>query len=205
VLLLTLVSACGNAGPGAPTNLATTGGLVTILLNWTAVTTSQSGTGSATTIVYNVYRSNVGSGSISAKTKIASNISNPTYTDSAVETGKTYYYQVTAQDNSGESGGSNEAQGTLAAIFPPANLTGTSGGGEILLSWNAVAGSNSYNVYRGTTASGTISDKIKIATGLSATAYTDQNVVKGVYYYYQVTAVIGASESAGSNEVSASP
>jgi fibronectin type 3 domain-containing protein len=207
VLMVTLCTACGDAGPAAPTNLSAKSDPITITLNWSTVTSNQSSTGTGKTgpIVYNVYRGNVGTGSVATKTQIASDLSNPTYSDSSVVTGKTYYYQVTAKDSSGESAGSNEAQGSLSAIFPPTNLTGVSGGGEIDLSWNAVQGSNSYNVYRGTQASGTIADKLKIATGLSSTTYVDLNVIRGVFYYYQVTAVIGASESSGSNEISVTP
>jgi len=197
MLLLAMITGCGD-GPDAPKNLVGTAGANSALLNWDAVDSG------AEIITYNVYRGTV-SGSINAKTKIASALSATTYTDTSLTAGTIFYYQVTAQDLQGESDASNEVQVSLGTLPAPANLTATTVAGQVDLAWSVVSGATGYNVYRGTTQTGTITGKSKIATGVSTTSYSDLTVTRGVTYYYQVTAIDSSSESPGSSEVSATP
>jgi cellulose 1,4-beta-cellobiosidase len=198
LLLLAVAVGCGN-GPDTPQNLVGTAGSGSAILSWDAV---DAGTEKVT---YNVYRGTA-SGSINSKTKIASALSATTYTDTTLTAGATFYYQVTAQDTDGESGASNEVKVTLGGTLPaPANLTASTVGGQVDLVWDAVSGATGYNVYRGTTQTGTITGKSKIASGVSLTSYSDLAVTRDVTYYYQVTAIDASSESPGSNEVSATP
>ena len=44
-----------------------------------------------------------------------------------------------------------------------------------------------------------------IASGITATTYTDNSVINGTTYYYVVTAVNGGGESGNSNQASATP
>ena len=197
MLLLAVAVGCGN-GTDAPQNLVGTAGSRAAVLNWDAV---ESGTEKVT---YNVYRGTA-SGSINSKTKIASALSATTYTDTTLTAGATFYYQVTAQDLQGESDASNEINVSLGTLPAPANLTATTVAGQVDLVWDAVSGATGYNVYRGTTQTGTITGKSKIATGVSTTSYSDLTVTRGVAYFYQVTAIDSSSESTGSNEVSVTP
>ncbi len=197
MLLLGAVAGCGD-GPDTPKNLVATSGADNASLRWDAVDAGSE------KVTYNVYRGTA-SGSINAKTKIASELSTATYTDTLVTAGATYYYQVTSQSAKGESGASNEAKVTIGALPPPANLTATVSGGEVNLAWSAVSGATGYNVYRGTTQTGTLTAKTRIATGVAATTYSDSTVTPGVTHYYQVTATNATGESSGSNEVSATP
>ena len=71
---------------------------------------------------------------------------------------------------------------------------------QIVLAWNAAPTATSYNVYRGTSAGGEAGTAI--ATGLTSPTYTDQGLTAGTYYYF-VTAVNDAGESAHSNEAHA--
>lgn len=76
----------------------------------------------------------------------------------------TYYYKVTAvgyasYSTTNETSGSNEA-----------NATTSSGNQTINLSWTALPGAVTYNVYRGTV-SGT--ENVLIASGLTGTTYSD--------------------------------
>jgi hypothetical protein len=78
---------------------------------------------------------------------------------------------------------------------------------QTTVSWAAVTGAVSYNIYRGTTSGGEAATPI--ATGVKALTYADTNVRTGLVYYYQVTAVNSntsplAAESARSSEVSVS-
>ncbi|MRR34209.1 hypothetical protein EG829_05820 [bacterium] len=197
MLLLAIVTGCGD-GPEAPKNLVGTAGSGGAVLNWEAVDSG------AEKVTYNVYRGTV-SGSINTKTKIASNLTATTYTDTTLTTGTTFYYQVTAQDIQGESEASNEVTLSLGTLPAPANLTASTVAGQVDLAWSAVSGATGYNVYRGTTQTGTITGKSKIATGVSTTSYSDLTVTRGVTYFYQVTAIDSSSESPGSSEVSATP
>jgi fibronectin type 3 domain-containing protein len=67
------------------------------------------------------------------------------------------------------------------------------------LSWSAVSGATSYNIYRGTSAGSEV--QIQPANPVLGTTYEDTGLNNGQTYYYEVTAVNG-SESAKSNEVS---
>lgn len=83
----------------------------------------------------------------------------------------------------------------------PGGLTVTSNN-PITLSWSSVANAKSYSVYRGT-ASGSLSTKTSIATGITTTSYIDTTATSGTTYYYQVTAVNDNGGSSASNEVQA--
>ena len=72
------------------------------------------------------------------------------------------------------------------------------------LSWSAVAGAASYNIYRSTKSGGEIKITTTPAT-ITTTSYTDTGLTNGTTYYYKVTAVNGAGESGKSAEVSAKP
>lgn len=72
---------------------------------------------------------------------------------------------------------------------------------QVALKWNGVTGATSYSVKRSASSGGPYS---AVATGLTATNYTD-TVNAGVKYYYVVTAFSGASESPNSLEASVNP
>jgi hypothetical protein len=203
---MVLLTACGGGGggstlppqpPAAPTNLSATAGVNSVGLTWSAVSGA---TG------YNVYRGTA-SGDLSTKTKVMSSTPSIAFNDSGLTNGTTYYYQVTAINANGESSGSSEVSAVPSATLPPlapTNLSATAASGLVGLTWSAVSGATGYNVYRGT-ASGTLSTKTKIASGVGSAAYTDSTVTNGTTYYYQVTAINANEESDGSNEVSANP
>ncbi len=90
---------------------------------------------------------------------------------------------------------------TLAA---PTGLSGTPGGGQVALSWNASAGANTYTVRRSTNPD---SGYAVVASGLTTTGYTDTGLPGGVAYYYVVSASTAspATESVYSAPVSTTP
>ena len=75
---------------------------------------------------------------------------------------------------------------------------------KVSLVWTAIAGAQSYNVYRSTTQGGPY-QKIagNVVTGYAT--YLDSSLTNGVTYYYVVSVVIGNDESAYSNEAAARP
>ena len=104
------------------------------------------------------------------------------------------------------------AVAALAALTPeatppavPAGLTATIGDKVVHLDWpnNNESDFASYTVYRSTVSGSGYS---AIASGLTASVYTDDAVVNGATYFYAVTAVdTSGGESARSNEVSSTP
>src|SRR5262249_34624516 len=96
-----------------------------------------------------------------------------------------------------------EVFSTTPIAVPPAptNLVATANVGQVALSWNAVSGASSYNVYRGTSPGG--EGATPLATGVTGTSFTDNQVTPGTTYYYQVSAVNLGGEGARSSERSA--
>ncbi len=81
----------------------------------------------------------------------------------------------------------------------PTGFAATGGYSQNLLAWNASTGATGYNVKRSTVSGGPYAT---IGTA-SSTSYDDNTVVNGTTYYYVVSAVNSAGESADSAEASA--
>ena len=178
--------------PATPTGLAATAGNAQVSLTWTASSAATS---------YHVKRST----SSGAETQIAAP-SSTSYTDGGLTNGAKYFYVVSAVNSGGES--ANSAEVSAAPVAPvnspatPAGLQATGGNAQVSLSWNASAGAASYNVKRSTTNGGPYGTAV---ASPSATYYTDSTVTNGATYYYVVSAVNSAGQSANSAQVSATP
>ncbi|HME00590.1 MAG TPA: glycoside hydrolase family 44 protein [Terriglobia bacterium] len=183
------VNSTPSAPPAAPTGLAASAGNAQVSLTWNASSGASS---------YNVKRSTTSGGPYTT-------IASPTatnYTDAGLTNGTTYYYVVSAVNSAGESANSPQVNATPSA--PPAAPTGlaaSAGNAQVSLTWNASSGATSYNVKRSTTSGGPYTT---IASP-TATNYTDTGLTNGTTYYYVVSAVNSAGESANSTEVSATP
>jgi len=97
----------------------------------------------------------------------------------------------------------DNAPSPLAAPAAPTGLTAVAGNAQIALSWTAVPGAASYNVYRGTTAGG--ESTTPIYTGITGTTKIDTGLTNGTAYYYKVKAVNASGTSGYSNEAAATP
>jgi fibronectin type 3 domain-containing protein len=195
------LAACGGTGsgsgggggtttiPAAPTGLAATAGNAQVSLSWNA---------SAGATSYAVKRSTTTGGPYST----ISSPSGASFTDSSVTNGTKYFYVVSAANSAGSSGNSSEVSATPTFPVPtaPANLAATAGNAQVALTWSASALATGYHVKR-STSSGT---EIQIATP-STNSYTDTGVTNGTKYFYVVSGVDSAGESANSNEVSVTP
>jgi len=178
--------------PAAPTGLTATAGNAQVMLVWTA---------SAGATSYNVKRSTTnGSG--------YQTVSSPTtssFTDKPLTNGTIYYYVVTAVNSSGESSASTQASATPAAApQPPAaptGLTATAGNAQVSLTWAASAGATNYHVKRSTT-NGSGYTQIAAPT---TTSFVDTTVTNGTAYFYVVSALNTAGESANSSQATATP
>jgi fibronectin type 3 domain-containing protein len=178
--------------PSVPAGLTATAGNAQVSLSWSASTGATS---------YHVKRATMSGGPYSQ-------ISAPTaasYVDAGLTNGTKYFYVVSAVDSAGESANSAEVNATPAApvtIPPtPTGLQAAGGNTQVVLSWNASSGAASYNVKRATISGGPYTT---VASPTTA-ADTDAGLTNGMTYYYVVSAVNGAGESANSSQVSATP
>jgi len=91
-------------------------------------------------------------------------------------------------------GGGGNTPAPLSDPTAPSAISVTPGNAEDTITWGAVTGAASYNIYR-STVSGSQGTKIGAS---STTSYTDSSAVNGTTYYYEVTADNAAGESAPS-------
>jgi fibronectin type 3 domain-containing protein len=178
--------------PATPAGVAATPGNAQVSLTWTASSGATS---------YHVKRST----SSGAETQISAPTST-SYTDTGLTNGVKYFYVVSAVNSGGESANSAEVSATpVAPVIAPATPTGlqaTGGNAQVSLSWNASAGTASYNVKRSTTNGGPYGTAVASPT---LTNYTDTSVTNGTTYYYVVSAVNAAGQSPNSAQASATP
>ena len=175
----------------APVGLAANAaGTTQIDLSWNAA-------GGATS--YSVKRSTTSGGPY---TTISSGVVATSYNDTGLTSGTPYYYVVTAQYGSTESTNSDEASATPPVPSSPSGLAAAPvSATRIDLAWSAASGATSYHVKRSTTdGSG------YVTVGNSTTpAFSNTGLAAGTRYYYVVTAIYGATESANSDQASAVP
>ena len=121
------------------------------------------------------------------------------YTDASLTNGTTYYYVVSALNSAGESANSTQvsaapvASGAPVSIpATPTGLAATAGNAEVSLTWTASSGATSYHVKRATTSGGPYTQ----ISAPTSTSYTDTSLANGTTYYYVVSALNSAGESA---------
>jgi len=183
--------------PSTPTGIMATGGTKQVAISWSAATGATS---------YNIYWSKTDGVTIATGTRITG------ATSPTVQTGLTdntrYYYIVTAVGSIGESAPSIQAAATTLSPTPPPTIPVAPAGvmaagstNQVTVSWSAVTGATSYNVYWSTNAGVTASTGTKI-TGTTS-PYTQAGLSAGTVYYYVVTAVNSNGESIISPQVTA--
>ncbi|MGD0732355.1 MAG: fibronectin type III domain-containing protein, partial [Terracidiphilus sp.] len=183
------------APPPVPTGVAATAGNGVVTVTWPSESTATS---------YIVERSLSSGGTFTTVGTVSSSPA-PSYPDTSVSNGTTYYYEVAAANGSSQSAPSSPpVSATPESTYPPAPvLSATSSTGTATLSWSTVTGAT-YDVYEGTSPGG--EGSTAIATGVANTSYTTpQNLTNGTPYYFVVTAVNSNGTSPDSNEVSVTP
>jgi fibronectin type 3 domain-containing protein len=187
----------GNSGgattvPATPSGLQASAGNAEVSLTWT---TSNGATS------YHVKRATTSGGPY---TQIAAPAS-ASFIDTGLTNGTKYFYVVSALNSAGESANSPEVNATpsapLAAPAVPSGLQATAGNAQVSLSWSASAGATGYHVKRATKAGGPYSQ----VSGPVGTSFTDNGLTNGTKYFYVVSALNSAGESANSAEVNATP
>ncbi len=190
----TLPAVPSATAPAAPTGVTAVGGTTQTTISWPVVTGADS---------YNVYWSATNGVTKTSGTKVAG-VTSP-YVKTGLSAGTTYYFIVTAANSVGESAASAQATATtsapsLAVPTTPTGVTATGGTNQVSISWPAVPGATSYNLYWATT-SGVTTAGTKITT--AAASYIQTGLAASTTYYYIVTAVNTAGQSVASAQVSA--
>ena len=165
--------------PETPAGLvASPGNAITLTWNNTLAATS-----------YNVKRATNSGGPYPTITNVPITV----FTDSNIVSGTPCYYVVSAVSSIGESSNSLEVAATpCSSPAVPAGVAAAGTNSQIVVNWNASAGATSYNVSRFTAST----PPVVVATGLTATNFTDTSVMNGTIYYYLVTASNSCSQSA---------
>ena len=183
--------------PAAPTGVIASGGTKQVTVSWPAVTGATS---------YNLYWSATDGVTKATGTKIAGATS-PTVQNGLTDS-TAYYYIVTAVNSAGESDASVQVAATTLAATPsptapsaPTGVSATGGANQVTVSWTAVTGATSYNVYWSTTSGVTKATGTKIAGTTSP--YVHTGLSAGTAYYYIVTAVNSVGESLASTQATA--
>ena len=133
---------------------------------------------------YNVYRSDSLNGNYSYLASVTGGTLK--YVDKTAQGGKTYYYKVrpyTKEDGKTIYGKYSDA--AKVTVLPDLKLTvAPKSGVTMTLSWTAVSGAQSYEIYRATSAGGPYT-YVKATTGTST---SDTGLHAGTRYYYMVRA-----------------
>ena len=177
----------GTVPPAATGLTASTVSTSQINLSWAASTGTTS---------YNVLRSTTRGGPY---TSIATALST-SYSNTGLTAGTTYYYVVQAVNLAGASGDSSQASATTIAAAPTGLTASAASMSQINLSWAASTGTTSYNVLRSTTSGGPYA---QVASGATATSYSDTGLTALTTYYYVVQAADAGGASANSSQASA--
>ena len=169
-----------------PTGLAASAtGTQSISITWNTVT-------NATT--YDLQRSTSANGTYS----VVYSGSAAQYTDSSVQAGTTYYYEVRADNSTTNSAYSSYVSAAALSGVPTGLTASATSSQSISITWNSVTGATTYSLQRSTSATGTYSP---VYSG-TATQCTDAAAQPGTTYYYEVRSGTSTGNSAYSSPVS---
>ncbi|MGA1819375.1 MAG: fibronectin type III domain-containing protein [Thermoplasmatota archaeon] len=137
-------------------------------------------------VFYNIYRGETPLG-IAYLTTLEETF----YNDTGLTNGVTYYYRVSAENDMGEGGFSNEVYATPGRIpGAPRDLAAEPGNNNVTLTWSVPEDDGGfpiawYDVFRGTDPE----DMKMIFRVHDGETHFDETVTNGVTYYYQLTAL----------------
>ena len=99
------------------------------------------------------------------------------------------------------NGGGNGGGGASNPPPAPTGLTASAANAQVNLTWNASSGATSYHVKRSATNGGPYTQ----VSAPTAANFTDTGLINDTIYYYVVSALNSAGESANSSQASATP
>ena len=108
----------------------------------------------------------------------------------------------TSSGGNGSGGGNTGGSGTTTTIpAAPTGVMATAGNAQVAIAWTASSGATSYHVKRGTASAGPFTQ----ISAPTSTNFTDTGLTNGTTYFYVVSALNSAGESANSTAASAKP
>lgn len=154
-------------------------------LQWNAVDGASS---------YKIYRSTKSSDGF----KRIGTSTTTSFSNNGLKANASYYYEVSAVNEMGEGNKSSAVFGTTKVPEKVTNLAVTViSDSQLDLSWKAIKGAESYEIYRSGTTSG---DYTHIGTS-TTNGYSDKDLTANATYYYKVSAVNGIGEGATTSAV----
>ncbi|UJF31724.1 pectinesterase family protein [Paenibacillus hexagrammi] len=171
-----------------PDGMYSIAGNTTATIGWSPV---------AKALSYNVKRSTAVDGPYQQLENVSAN----TFNDSNLQNNTTYYYQVSAVTSYGESSYSTPVAVTPLSVAAYV-LQGTARDSQISLQWDAVDRAESYDVLRSDNGGDTYQS---LATGVSATTYTDAGLTDGTNYQYVIQAKSSSGIIGNSNVIEMTP
>lgn len=117
---------------------------------------------------------------------------------SGLASGTTRYCRAFASNSTGSTWAA-ETVGFITDTAAPSGLAASPGDGLVNLTWTATPGAVSYNLKRGSAASGPFAT---LLSNIVTPAAADTTAADGTVYYYVVSSVNGGGESANSSAVS---
>jgi hypothetical protein len=180
--------------PVKPSGIAAAAGDGQVSLSWSAVNGATS---------YNVYYAASAGVTTASETKVIGAVSGQAITGLA--NGTAYYFVVSAVNAAGESVTSDEISASPVLPLPvrPSGLVVSGGDGQVTISWTAVSGATSYNVYWGTATGVTPGNGTRISNAISGQTIT--GLTNGTAYFFVVTAENSAGEGVPSTQKSVTP
>ncbi len=123
-------------------------------------------------------------------------LANPTvphFTDTKVESGKTYYYKVTAMNAAGVHSDKSEAIG-ITYVFTPDITSRTNIAAGVKLGWEKIEGATGYAIYRKSYSGTDAWVRVGTISGNSTFTWTDTSVKNnnGTIYKYTIRALAGS-------------
>jgi hypothetical protein len=152
---------------------------------------------------YNVYSSSAEDGDYTFRAYVVQN-SSPAWNDNDCQPGETRYYRIATVSADGEGEKSSPYSATTQPVSaapstPPTDVTATADGTTITITWTAVYGAASYEVFYATSEDGTYD---YLGSSYS-TSYTHVGLMADTIYYYKVSAYNSSGTSEQSETASA--
>jgi len=176
---------------GTPSISATVNSTSQITTNWTASTNAGCGGSSTTYTVQRATNSAFSTGLVSFAGQTGTS-----YVHTGLTVGQTYYFRVQGVTTADTSNWSNTvARSTVPNA--PTNVSATvNSATQVTVSWTASSGATSYTIRYGTNSSAN-----SYSTTTTGTSVAVGGLSQGTTWYFQVFAVSGGVESAGSTVV----